>query len=498
MLHILNGKEMHACDKKVIFERKVSSLALMEKASLCVSNYMKSICTKKDVVGILCGPGNNGGDGLAVARMLFDEGYHVLVYLCCEVEKFSKDEKAQYDSAVAYEVPFAASLDELQTCDYILDGIFGTGLCRNIEGKYKDIISEVNDFSGKKIAIDIPSGVFADDGRILGCALKCDATVTFAFYKKGQLLYPGKDYCGEVILCDIGISENILEEKMGDLTFEKEDFLELYPERKNDSHKGSFGKVLVIAGSKDMVGAAYFCGKASYLMGVGLVKIFTHESNKSALGTLLPEAILSTYDNRLDEDKLYSDLEWADVVVMGSGMSRDPLADKILKCVFDHVSVPMVVDADGLNLLAKHKNLLKRPHLEIVLTPHLGEMSRLVDEPVSYIKENLLSVAEEFSREYNVVVTLKDSTTIVARPYLQSFLNMTGNSGMATAGSGDVLAGITAGLMALGIHSEDAAPMAAFFHGMCGDFALEKKGGASMMASDILEGIPFILQSFVL
>ena len=498
MLHILNGKEMHACDEKLIFEKKVSSLALMEKASLCVFDYMKSICTKKDLIGILCGPGNNGGDGLAVARMLSDEGYQVLVYLCCEVDKFSKDEKVQYDSAVAYEVSFADSLEDLKPCDYLIDGIFGTGLCRNIEGKYKDIITAVNEFPGKKIAIDIPSGVFSDDGRVLGCALKCDATITFAFYKKGQLLYPGKDYCGETVLCNIGISQNILEEKMGDLAFEKDDFMHFYPKRNGDSHKGSYGKVLVIAGSKDMAGAAYFCSKACYLMGVGLVKIFTHQSNKSALCSRLPEAILSTYENRLEEEALIRDLEWADLVVMGPGMSTEPIADKILKCVFDHVSVPMVIDADGLNLLAKHKNLLKRPHLEIVLTPHLGEMSRLVDEPVSYIKENLLSVAEEFSRDYNVVVTLKDATTIVARPYLQSFLNMTGNSGMATAGSGDVLTGITAGLMALGIHGEDAAPMAVYFHGLCGDYASREKGQASMMASDLLEGIPFILNSFVL
>lgn len=499
MQHILNGKEMHSCDETLIREFKVPSLVLMEKAALRVYDYVLSHYTKESIIGIVCGPGNNGADGLAVGRLLFDDGYNVKLYLCCEKDKFSSDEKRQYEMALSYEVPFCSDILELKTADVILDAIFGTGLSREIDGHYKEVITTINEFSGDKIAIDIPSGVSADDGKILGCAIKCNATVTFAYYKLGQLLYPGKSYCGSVEKYDIGISKrSFSDKKMGALALDKEDISKLYPKRDGDSHKGSFGKVLVVAGSKNMAGAALFCAKSCYLMGAGLVKIYTEESNRQILQTSLPEALLCTYENRINEDELESALAWADVVILGPGLSEETLQSKIAKFVLDHVGGPMVVDADGLNYISKHKNLLKRPHMEMVLTPHLGEMSRLIDEPVSYIKENKLSVSEEFSIYNNVVLALKDAVTITARPYLQSFINMSGNNGMATAGSGDVLSGMIGGLMALGMKGEDAAPLGVYLHGLCGDAAAIKKGKASLMASDILEEIPFLLKEFVL
>ncbi|MCR4674236.1 MAG: NAD(P)H-hydrate dehydratase [Lachnospiraceae bacterium] len=499
MKHILNGKEMHNCDETIINNFFVPSLVLMEKASLSVCDFIKKKFSKESYIGIVCGPGNNGGDGIAVSRLLFDEGYQVKIYLCCDKTKFSLDEKKQYEMAVAYGVPFALDLRELQTCDVILDGIFGTGLSRAIDGDYKDIIETLNEFMAYKIAIDIPSGISADDGRVLGVALKCHATVTFAYYKIGHLLYPGKDYCGDVHLYDIGISEKAFDPgKTGALSFEKKDIKFFIPKRENDSHKGCFGKVLVIAGSKNMAGAALFSAKACYLMGAGLVKIYTDEANRGILQSSLPEALICTYESKLDEGYLQEQLNWADVVIMGPGLSTETLQTKIVKFVMEHVSVPMVVDADGLNIISKYKNILKRPHMEIVLTPHLGEMSRMTEQPVSYIKENAISVAEEYSRDNNVVVVLKDATTITAVPFLQSYINMSGNSGMATAGSGDVLSGIIGGLMALGVKGDVAGPLGVYLHGLCGDMASLKKGKASVMASDILEEIPFILKEYVL
>ena len=498
MLHVLNGKEMHACDQKVISEFGIPSLVLMEKASLGVCSYIKEHFTKDSSIGIVCGPGNNGGDGLAVGRLLFDEGYNVKIFLCEESNHLSVDAKAQYKSAVCYGIPFVMYLEEIRDCDVILDAIFGTGLGRSVEGAYREIITSLNEFPGEKIAVDIPSGICSDDGRVLGVAVKCSATVTFAYYKIGQLLFPGRAYCGEVVLCDIGISAKMLEDKMGNLSFEKEDLKEYLPQRTMDSHKGTYGKVLVVAGSKNMAGAAYFSAKAAYLMGAGLVQVFTEEANRIVLQSLLPEAILTTYDGKVNEDELTKAIQWADAIVVGPGLSTASTSVKILKQVLDLASVPVVIDADGLNILAEHKNLLKRPHLELVLTPHLGEMARLTGQPVSYVKENLLPLAEEFSRDYNVVVALKDAASVVAIPYLQSYINRSGNNGLSTGGSGDVLAGIMGGLMAQGLAGEVAAPLAVYFHGLCGEEGSKKKGKASLLAEDILGEIPFLLKEYVL
>ena len=499
MLHVLNGKEMHSCDETTILSFKVPSLVLMEKAALQVVSYIKEHFDMALKIGVICGPGNNGADGIAIARLLFDANYDVKIYLCCDRNQFSKDEKSQYESAVAYQVPFASNLDDLKDANVVVDAIFGTGLSRNIEGNYKEVIDTVNEWNLKKIAVDIPSGISSDDGQVLGVALKCDVTISFAFYKVGQLLYPGKDYCGEVICKDIGISpRSFLDKKIGALAIEESDVSGLLPKRMADSHKGSFGKVLVIAGSKNMAGAAILAAKACYLTGAGLVRVYTDEANRIPIQTALPEAILTTYENRINEEELVEALNWPDLVLLGPGLSQNSLQEKIVKFVFDGSSVPMVVDADGLNIVAKNKMLLKRPHMELVLTPHLGEMSRLTNHPISYIKENSIPVVEEFSREYNVIVALKSAATISAIPYLQSYINTSGNPGMATAGSGDVLSGIIAGLMAQGLKGEIATPLAVYLHGMCGDMAKMKKGEMSVMASDILEEIPFILKEFVL
>ncbi|MCR4797417.1 MAG: NAD(P)H-hydrate dehydratase [Lachnospiraceae bacterium] len=496
MLHVLNAKEMKSADQTVINEFHVPSLVLMEKAALAVSGYVSDHFPTETKVGIVCGPGNNGADGIAVGRQLYDQGYAVYLYYACDPSKFSKDETEQKKMADAYSVPVTDDVTVLKDCDILIDAIFGTGLSREVEGEYALLIEDLNRMKGYKVAVDIPSGISSDDGSVLGTAFHADVTVTFAFYKTGQLLFPGRGYCGKVILCDIGISERAFQNKKpGYLALEEQDIFELLPKRKADSHKGSYGKVLVIAGSKNMAGAAALSARAVYRMGAGLVKIYSPECNRVILQTLLPEALLSTYEERFDESSLKDELDWADVVLIGPGLGTGTLQKKILTFAMEHAQMPMVVDADGLNLLSKDISLLKRPHMDLVLTPHLGEMSRLTDQPVSYIKQNLFQTAEEFSRENDVILALKDAVTVTAVPYMQSYINLSGNQGMATAGSGDVLSGIIAGLIATGTKASVAAPLGVYLHGKCGDLAKEKLGSASLIAGDLVTEIPNLFTS---
>ena len=291
-------------------------------------------------------------------------------------------------------------------------------------------------------------------------------------------------------MAEIGITEeSFLGKEPQTIAFTEEDLTGL-PKRQAESNKGTYGKVLVIAGNEQMAGAAYFSAKAAYLCGCGLVKVVTHENNKTMLHTKLPEALIQTYEGKkAEKESLIEAVNWADVIVVGPGLGQSSLSENILKTVLKTASVPMVLDADALNLLAKERELLKLPHTDLIVTPHLGEMARLADMPVDYIKKNLILTAEEFAREYNVICVLKDARTIISIPYGKTYVNLSGNHGMATGGSGDVLTGMIAGLLAGGVSPETAAALGVYLHGKAGDTAAGKTGHYSLMASDILDGI---------
>ncbi len=494
MEYLVNAREMKNCDKNTIEFYKMPSEVLMERAALAVVEKIRQQGYDTTHVLAVCGNGNNGGDGVAAARILCEQGVSVSILLVDQNHPYSDGMQKQLSIAESYGMHI---INEWEDVGYtlILDAIFGIGLSRQIEGKTAELIRRINEAKAPVVAVDIASGISADNGNILGCAVKADMTVTFAFKKLGQLLYPGADHTGRLFVCDIGITKKSwLGKKPSYFAMEKED-LKFLPKRENHSNKGSYGKVLLIAGSANMGGAAVFASAAAYASGCGLVKVFTAEENRTALLTHVPEAILSIYaGKKLDRNELIESIKWADVVAIGPGIGTEPVAREMVKTVLEAAAVPVVMDADALNILSEDINLLLRPHTEIIVTPHPSEMARLAGASVSYIKDNLIMQAEEFAREYNVICVLKDARTVCAIPYGKTYLNLSGNHGMATAGSGDVLCGLIAGLTAQGVRPELAAPLGVYIHGLSGDVMVKRRGYHGLMAGDLPDGIKKVMK----
>ena len=372
----------------------------------------------------------------------------------------------------------------------IIDAVFGVGLSRKVEGRYRQVIEQMNRMRGIKFAVDIPSGLSATTGCILGCAFKADYTVTFQLKKIGLELSQGRTMAGRVIVPDIGIStDSICEDQEIVRTAGKDIYRKMLPDRPEDSNKGTYGRLLVIAGSKGMAGAAYLNAHAAYMTGAGLVRIYTSSDNREILQTLLPEAIITTYEE-YNKEELLSLLTWADGVCIGSGLGMSRLSEKILKTVIEYVKVPCLIDADGLNLLAENKNYLNQmAERRFVITPHMKEMSRLTGTPVEELKADRIQILKDFISRYRITCVLKDSRTLIASEEKGIRMNLTGNSAMAKAGSGDVLAGVISGWMVQGKEAEDAAELGTYIHGLSGDLAKFEKGVYSVMARDLIEYI---------
>lgn len=485
---LVNAREMKSCDANTTEFFGMTSLVLMERASLAVLHTIDEMNFNTEKTLVVCGTGNNGGDGLAIARMLYLRGNKVEVYIAGDYKKFSKEMKLQYDIACQYKIPIITCI-ERTSYTIIVDALFGIGLSRNLENKYFTLLEQLNRLNATKVAVDIPSGISADNGSIMGIAFKADITVTFSYKKLGLLFYPGCEYAGNVVVADIGIEEHSwMDKKPMFYSVDKNDLSKILY-RPPYANKGTFGKVLIIGGTTNMSGSVYFSAKSAYSSGCGLVKIYTIEDNRVILQSQLPEAILTTFNGkRLDMNELSDALSWADVIVIGPGLGTNDIAKSILKNTLKNAAVPVVVDADALNIIAEDTQILLQPHTDMVITPHLGEMSRLRKDSISYIQETLIQTAQEFAREYNVICVLKDARTVTAVPYGKTYVNSSGNQGMATGGSGDVLSGVIGGLIAQGIHAELAAPIAVFMHGMAADFMAEQIGCHGLMASDIIEG----------
>ncbi|MCD8333445.1 MAG: NAD(P)H-hydrate dehydratase, partial [Clostridiales bacterium] len=300
---------------------------------------------------------------------------------------------------------------------------------------------------------------------------------------------------GELRVEDIGIDRYSLCGFQPEVRMPEASDLSLLPPRQDDSNKGTYGKVLIFAGSYNMAGAAAFSAKAAYRAGAGLVKVATDASNRTIIQNLVPEAVLATWDERTDMDRFAEEqIAWADAVIIGPGIGRSRRAQELVKSVLERAKVPCLVDADGLNILAEKMDWIDTGRENLVLTPHLGEMARLCKMSVAKIKKDLLAVAEVFSSRYNVVVALKDSRTVTAAPCGRTYINTTGNHGMATGGSGDVLSGVIGALLARAVPAEDAAALGVMLHGMAGDAAAGTVGKTSMTASDIIDGLCAVLR----
>ena len=476
MRYIATGQEVFRIDEFTTNVIGIPQLVLMERAALRIAEHVKERFPAGAHVLIVVESGNNGGDGIAAGRILMMEGYDVEIYWVDGLKSASTGFDAQYAIAKKLNMKF---VDELVNAGYdvIIDGIFGVGLSRAVMGKQAEVIKALNDMDGYKLAIDVPSGIDA--------------------MKLGLLMGMGYEYAGEVSVVDIGFPKQAIDFVEPRLyTYDAKDVEELLPHRKRDSHKGTYGKVGIIAGSKNMAGAALFSAEAAYRMGCGLVRVCTVEENREIIQSRLPEALLTTYKED-DIDTMRSAMKtvmgWADVLVLGPGLGTGEAAQYLVDKVLRSFDGTVVLDADGINVLSEHMDLFEMMHSKLILTPHLKEMSRLTNQSVTDVKANKYDLAREFAKRHNVVVALKDARTVVSDGGLQAYINITGTNGMATGGSGDVLTGIIAGLLAQGMDRFEATKLGVCMHGMAGQAAAEEKGQYSMIAGDIVRSIEQIL-----
>ena len=473
MKYIVTSQEMKEYDNNTIEQIGIPALVLMERAALAlrdrVMEQIKNLNRAFDKVRVLiaAGSGNNGADGLALARLLCEQKIHVTVLECGKSASATDSYKKQKEILAHYQVDHVKTDSLKDDYDVIVDGIFGVGLTRDITEEMADIIDRLNQLSGWKLAIDIPSGICGTTGAVKGTAFCADETVTFGFGKRGLYLYPGANYCGKVFVADIGINERGFLGKDPAMFTYDEDPSALLPARKQDGNKGTFGKVLLLAGWETMAGAGVMAAKALLQTGAGMVKVCCSPENRCVLQAAVPEVMYG------DKETLYKDAQWADVFVAGPGLGQSDEAASCLQSLLDlsfNMNKPMVLDADGLNLLAIGKIKAEKGY-KLIMTPHLGELSRLTGKDISYIKTHLVEVAKEAALDYDSVMVCKDARTYVHGAGEAGYLNLTGNSGMATAGSGDVLSGVIGALLAQGMDLFEAACTGVYLHGLAGDAA---------------------------
>lgn len=503
MKYLATGKQMKAVDRYTIETVGIPSLVLMERAALWVAEEAGRLAGERGRVLCVCGVGNNGADAVAAGRMLALTGRRVELLIVGNPERATEEMKRQLSIAAGVGLTASCFEDRAREMfqdragyDVVVDGLFGVGLTRDVGGIYAEAVECINSLEAAVVAVDVPSGIDADTGAVMGVAVQADVTITFGLNKIGIALFPGREYAGRVLVRDIGFPAQAYEAAgCRAFTYGPEDFSRL-PVRPAGSNKGTFGKVLIVAGSAGMAGAAYLSGLAAYRMGVGLVRLLTVEENRQILQTLLPEAIMTVYDPCALEEgraeamtKLEEACNWASVVVLGPGLGRNSYVAALVEQVMANVCGPLIMDADALNAVADLPYLTRYYTDNVVITPHLGEMSRLTGLEIPELKRDLAGAALGYAKTHGITCILKDAATAAAGPGGELYINSSGNSGMSTGGSGDVLTGVLAGLLAGGMEIWDASALGVYLHGAAGDRAKERLGERAMLARDIIEGL---------
>lgn len=505
------AQQMREVDRAAAELGGVPSIVLMENAAIaCVRELEKDFTDLKNRrVVIFCGKGNNGGDGFTIARHLFNMGIDVCVQLVCG-DEFSGDAEINFEiiSRMGVKTENITSADDLELIikayDIVIDAIYGTGIHGFVRGMGYDVIEKINAFSKYTLSVDVPSGMDSDTGQVCGICVRADKTVTFAAYKVGMLLFPAADYTGEVTVADISIPKYIIDNRNISINVTDKEFVrKKFPVRDNNSQKGDYGKVLVIAGSEGMTGAAYLSSQSAVISGSGLVTLAVPMTLNAAMEAKTTEVMtlpVESYDGHIAygaEEKILAAMDKADAVLFGPGLGRSSDIHKLLKVVLEKSNVPVIIDADGINAAAKDMNILKNCTCSVIFTPHSVEMSRLTGLDTEYIERNRIETARAFAEEYGVTVILKGHHTVVTGQDGIQYINITGNPGLATGGSGDVLAGITASFIARGIEETAACAMAVYIHGLAGDKVMEKVGVDSVTASGVMMNIPDALRQIL-
>ncbi|MCM1126786.1 MAG: NAD(P)H-hydrate dehydratase [Lachnospiraceae bacterium] len=501
MQYAVTAAEMKQYDRETILRVGIPSLVLMERAAL---ETVRILCKERGRIHralILAGTGNNGGDGLAVGRILASKGIKVTFLLAGNWDKLSEETARQKEILLNSGFSILRKLEDGEY-DIVIDALLGIGLSREVEGEYAELIKSANAMKlrGAYIcSVDIPSGICADTGRVMGCAVKADLTTAFAFAKRGELLYPGREYAGKLVVCDIGIPGCVLKGQSPAAVYpEREDAFRMLPARRPDGNKGTFGKVLLIAGSYDMCGACILAGSSIFKAGAGMVKIITPQCNREILQSTLPEAMLYSYQEMPETRRIQESLEWADVAAIGPGMGTGKAAEFLLMYCLENSRIPMVLDADALNLIGREQKLAEllagQQGEHIVLTPHPGELVRLSGLDMECYRADRMKVIGETLQKYDCTLVAKDAVTLtIGRKEGELLINTSGNDGMAAAGSGDVLTGIISGLLAQKMPCFEAAGLSVFLHGLAGEAASKENGRYGMTAMDIVRHLPDVM-----
>jgi NAD(P)H-hydrate epimerase len=513
-MKIVTATQMQALDRRTITEARVPSLTLMERAGSGTADFIHDrfgpLAGKR--VAIVCGKGNNGGDGLVVARLLRQRRARVNVLMLASAAELSRDAKAMYrrwlrvGGTSATKAFRSRNQAEALVADseLVVDALLGTGLSTAVTGAYREAIRVINDAGKPVVSVDMPSGIHADDGAVLGCAVRAAATVTFGLPKLGLYVGAGIDHAGFIHLVDIGIPAAYANEIDGQTLLISKDFVKAaLPPRAASSHKGTFGHAGILAGSVGKTGAAALAARAALRTGAGLVTVGVPTSVNDVLEAKLLEAMtlpLPETDSRTlgraGFEQILAFIQARTAVAIGPGLSTHPETVELVRSLMKRLDRPSVLDADALNALAGHISLLRECKTPPILTPHPGEMARLeVDATSQSVNADRLGTARRFARERGVFVVLKGARTVIARPDGLLMICPTGNPGMATAGTGDVLTGMLVGLLAQGIPSWEAACVASYLHGAAGDLAAARLGSAGMIAGDLIEQIPYALQA---
>lgn len=494
-------------DKASIEEYGILGLILMENAGRGVAKVVLKEFPEIKRIAIFAGGGNNGGDGFVVARHLMKEGLDVTTYLAVDPKRYKGDALVNFQalSKIGGKViRLNNGFADYKGADLIVDALFGTGLDREVDGFYKEVIDFINSQSVPRVAVDIPSGLDSDTGFPLGVSVKADITVTLVLPKIGLAIYPGIDYAGKVYVVDI-TTPKFLEK---DIPFELityDSVREILKPRHPNSHKGTYGHLFILAGSPGKTGAATLASLGGLRVGTGLVTVgipkslnpIMEEKTTEAMTEPLPETENTTLGKVSIEaaKRIISARKTA--LAIGPGISTTAETGEFFFEILRSSSLPMVVDADGVTLLVQNLKILKELKAPLVLTPHPGEMSRLIGKTGEEIQKSRISVARDFSSMYNVYTVLKGARTVISTPDGRVFINPTGNPGMASGGMGDVLTGVIGGFLAQGYTPIDACILGVFAHGLAGDFIARKKGEAGIIAGDIAEVLPETLNEIL-
>lgn len=490
-MKLVTRKQMNQIDRLASEDYYISSLVLMEHAAHEIFLHLTKNMPSTYSLMIVCGSGNNGGDGFALARILHLKGYQCNILFLKDALKMSPDCAANYNSCKALSIPIHSTIPNFDKFDVIMDALFGTGLSRDIEGDSAALIQKINECEKFIVSIDIPSGIDSDNGKVLGCAIKADITYTMQCGKIGLYIYPGREYSGKVIVLDIYIPNNLVEQCSSQTyLITKKDMQTFLPTRKVHSNKGSYGKVLCIGGSEGMSGAISLAALSALRSGCGLLTCAIPTCIKDVVQTNVAESmslLLPDYQGHISEASLSileDKINQFDSVLLGCGAGRSKDIKTILKRLYE-LEVPLIIDADG--LYALQDNLRNRKNT--ILTPHLKEFARLMNVEVNEMVENTLLYIKKFVDQYpDITLVLKSETTNIVQNEIM-YINTYGNNGLATGGSGDVLAGIIAGLYAQMKDPMKVATLAVFLHAYTADKAIETKSTFSLLPSDIISNM---------